>query len=158
MQSIHEQKLSAAYYSIHPRINNFKSRQQFISWATDGTQPNSLVSIISNRFHGANAQAMDLCLTRFDHAQPYSPENCTWKTRDEISSNRPTTRKIYYKNHSYTISEFCEKFGIKLTTMRSFVNRKGVDYITEADIDVLLAKQRAREMAKQNSELRRYEL
>ena len=49
----------------------------------------------------------------------------------------------------FTITDFCEKFGIKRTTMRSFIRRKGVDNLTDEMIDAFIANQRLNDKYKQ---------
>ena len=144
----HEQKLIAAYYSIPKYLNSFESRQQFLDWATDPMQPNSLVSIISSRFHEERSLALDLCLTRIDPAQHYSPENCTWQTRDFIRANARDARRIWYYEASYTIPEFCETFNVKRQAINYQITKLGLDNITNEVLDAIIAKQRAKDATK----------
>ena len=141
----YEQKLQAAYYSIPKHLNDFESRQQFLDWATDPTQPNSLVSIISSRFHGERSLALDLCLTRIDPAQHYSPDNCTWQTRDFIRANARDARRIWYYEASYTIPEFCETFNVKRQAINYQITKLGLGNITNEVLDAIIAKQRAKD-------------
>ena len=144
----YEPKLQAAYYSIPKHLNYFESRQQFLDWATDQTQPNSLVAIISNRFHEDRTFALDLCLTRIDPAQHYSPTNCTWQTRDFIRANAQGARRIWYYEASYTIPEFCETFNVKRSAVNYQITKLGLDNVTNAVLDAVIAKQRAKDATK----------
>ena len=155
----YEQKLQAAYYSIPKHLNDFESRQHFINWATDQTQPNSLVAVISRRFHNDSTYALDLCLTRKDPAQHYSPDNCTWQTRDFIRANAQDARRIWYHGASYTIPEFCREFDVKRSAVNYQITKLGLSNITNEVLDAVIAKQRAKDAIKQKQEQkRRYEL
>lgn len=86
--------------------------------------------------------AQELQLTKIHQGQPYGICNCCWLTRSEIREREPRTVKFTYHGNEFTITDFCEKFGIKRTTMRSFVYRKGVDNLTDEMIDAFIANQR----------------
>lgn len=141
----YEQKLQAAYYSIPKHINDFESRQQFLNWATDQTQHDSLVAIISRRFHNDRTYALDLCLTRKDPTQPYSPENCTWQTRNFIRANARDARRISYNGATYTIPEFCREFDVKRSAVNYQISKLGLGNITDEVLDAIIAKQRAKD-------------
>ena len=141
----YEQKLQAAYYSIPNHLNDFESRQQFLNWATDQTQPNSLVAVISRRFHNDSTYALDLCLTRLDPTQHYSLENCTWQTRDFIRANAQDARRIWYHGATYTIPEFCEEFDVKRSAINYQITKLGLSNITNEVLDAVIAKQRAKD-------------
>ena len=139
------QKLQAAYYSIPKHLNDFESRQHFLNWATDQTQPNSLIAVISRRFHNDSTYALDLCLTRIDQTQHYSPENCTWQTRDFIRANARDARRIWYHGAIYTIPEFCEEFDVKRQAINYQITKLGLGNITNEVLDAVIAKQRAKD-------------
>ena len=145
MQSIHNQKLLAAYYSIPKYLNSFESRQQFIDWATDQTQPDSLAAIIDTRFHGYQEMAAYLHLTRKDNKQPYCTENCTWQTRDYIRANARDARKLRYHGATYSIPEFCEVFDVKRSAVNYQISKLGLHNITDEVLDAVIAKQRAKD-------------
>ena len=86
--------------------------------------------------------AQELQLTKIHQGQPYGRCNCCWLTRSEIRDREPRTIKFAYRSMEFTITDFCEKFGIKRTTMRSFIRRKGVDNLTDEMIDAFIANQR----------------
>lgn len=48
-----------------------------------------------------------------------------------------------------TITDFCEMFDIKRTTVRSFISRKGVGNLTDEMIDAFIANQRLNAKYKQ---------
>ena len=152
----YEQKLQAAYYSIPKHLNDFESRQHFLNWATDQTQPDSLAAIIQNRFHGYQECASYLCLTRKDPDKPYCPENCTWQTRDFIRANARDARRIWYHDATYTIPEFCEEFDVKRQAINYQITKLGLGNITNEVLDAVIAKQRAKDATKNKK--RRYEL
>ena len=92
--------------------------------------------------------AQELQLTKIHQGQPYGRCNCCWLTRSEIREREPRTVKFTYHDNEFTITDFCEKFGIKRTTMRSFIYRKGVDNLTDEMIDAFVANQRLNEKYK----------
>lgn len=145
MQSIHNQKLLAAYYSIPKYLNNFESRQQFIDWATDPEQNDSLSAIIDMRFHGHQEMAAYLHLTRKDNTKPYCIDNCTWQTRDYIRANARDARKLHYHGATYSIPEFCEVFDVKRSAVNYQISKLGLGNITDKVLDAVIAKQRAKE-------------
>ena len=157
---LHQQKLESAWYSITHKCNQhnpnrpicvanslnnpigFTSRQDFYDWANDPEDHNSLAYAINERFYGDNLMAQELQLTKIHQGQPYGRCNCCWLTRSEIRDREPRTIKFTYHGNEFTITDFCEKFSIKRTTMRSFIRRKGVDNLTDEMIDAFLANQR----------------
>ena len=144
-QYIHYQKLLTAYYSIPKYLNNFESRQQFIDWATDLEQHDSLAAIIEMRFHGHQETAYHLHLTRKDNTQPYSTENCTWQTRDYIRANARDARKLHYHGATYSVPEFCEVFEVKRSAVNYQISKLGLGNITDEVLDAVIAKQRAKD-------------
>lgn len=146
--TLHWQKLQVAYYSIPKQLNAFESRQQFLDWATDCAQPDSLAAIIQNRFHGYQECASYLCLTRKDPDKPYCHENCTWQTRDFIRANARDARRIWYHGASYTIPEFCEAFDVKRQAINYQITKLGLGNITNEVLDAVIAKQRANDATK----------
>ena len=152
---LHEQKLMSAWYAIIHRGEmsgtpiGFTSRQDFCDWANDPEDANSLAYAINERFHGDNLMAQELQLTKIHQGQPYGRCNCCWLTRSEIRDREPRTIKFAYRSVEFTITDFCEKFGIKRTTMRSFIRRKGVDNLTDEMIDAFIANQRLNDKYKQ---------
>ena len=141
----HEQKLIAAYYSIPKYLNDFESRQQFLDWATDLEQHDSLAAIIEMRFHGHQEMAAYLHLTRKDTTQPYSTANCTWQTRDYIRANARDARRISYHGAAYTIPEFCEVFDVKRQAINYQISKLGLGNVNDAVLDAVIAKQRAKD-------------
>lgn len=160
-QLLHQQKLESAWYSIthkdnpnRPSLSNpypigFTSKQDFYDWANDPEEPTSLAYAINERFYGDNLMAQELQLTKIHKGQPYGRCNCCWLTRSEIREREPRTVKFTYHGNEFTITDFCEKFCIKRTTMRSFISRKGVDNLTDEMIDAFIANQRLNEKYKQ---------
>ena len=174
-QLLHQQKLESAWYSITHKDNpynpnrpiplnslnslstpiGFTSKQDFYDWANDPEEPTSLAYAINERFYGDNLMAQELQLTKIHQGQPYGRSNCCWLTRSEIRDREPRTVKFTYHSVEFTITDFCEKFGIKRTTMRSFIYRKGVDNLTDEMLDAFIANQRVNEqyrnLRKQNN-------
>ena len=164
---LHQQKLESAWYSITHKCNQhnpnrpicvanslnnpigFTSRQDFYDWANDPNEINSLAYAINERFYGDNLMAQELQLTKIHQGQPYGRCNCCWLTRSEIRDREQRTVKFEYRSVEFTITDFCEKFGIKRTTMRSFIRRKGVDNLTDEMIDAFIANQRLNDKYKQ---------
>ena len=141
---LHTQKIIAAWYSIPTgTMNQFQSREAFLNWANDPEHPNSLRNIIDFRFFGDNAIAVELCLTRIDNEQPYSPDNCTWATRSEVNERKQNTRLIRYQGIEYTINEFCAKFGVKRYAITYQIRKLGLGNITDKVLDAVIAKQQA---------------
>lgn len=162
-QFLHQQKLESAWYSITHKDNQhnpnrpspsnpigFTSKQDFYDWANDPEEPTSLAYAINERFYGDNLMAQELQLTKIHKGQPYGRCNCCWLTRSEIRDREQRTVKFTYHGNEFTITDFCEKFGIKRTTMRSFVYRKGVDNLTDEMIDAFIANQRLNAKYKRN--------
>ena len=166
-QFLHQQKLESAWYSITHKCNphnpnrptsilnslsnpiGFTSKQDFYDWANDPGEPTSLAYAINERFCGDNLMAQELQLTKIHQGQPYGRGNCCWLTRSEIRDKEQRTIKFTYHGNEFTITDFCEKFGIKRTTMRSFVYRKGVNNLTDEMIDAFMANQRLNAKYKQ---------
>lgn len=164
---LHQQKLESAWYSITHKCNQhnpnrpisrnntltnpigFTSKQDFYDWANDPEDPTSLAYAINERFYGDNLMAQELQLTKIHQGQPYGRCNCCWLTRSEIRDREPRTVKFIYHDMELTITDFCEKFGIKRTTMRSFIRRKGVDNLTDEILDAFIANQRLNAKYKQ---------
>ena len=143
--TLHWQKLQVAYYSIPKHLNDFESRQQFLDWATDQTQPDSLAAIIDMRFHGHQEMAIHLHLTRKDNSKPYCTENCTWQTRDYIRANARDARKLRYHGATYSVPEFCEVFDVKRSAVNYQISKLGLGNITDQVLDAVIAKQRAKD-------------
>ena len=167
---LHQQKLEAAWYSITHKDNphnpnrpvsilnsisnpiGFTSKQDFYDWANDPEEPTSLAYAINERFYGDNLMAQELQLTKIHQGQPYGRCNCCWLTRSEIREREPRTVKFTYHGKEFTITDFCEMFDIKRTTMRSFIYRKGVDNLTDEMIDAFIANQRLNAKYKRNKQ------
>lgn len=152
---LHQQKLASAWYAIIHRGDmsgtpiGFTSRQDFYDWANDPEDANSLAYAINERFHGDNFMAQELQLTKINRGQPYGRSNCRWLTRSEIREREHRTIKFIYHDMELTITDFCEMFDIKRTTVRSFISRKGVDNLTDEMIDAFIANQRLNAKYKQ---------
>lgn len=62
-------------------------------------------------------------LDRKDNNGDYTPENCKWSTGKEQSNKKRNNIIINYNNETYTQTQLCEKYNIKVTTFKDRLKR-----------------------------------
>lgn len=79
--------------------------QRFYDWAMD------------------NGYQENLTIDRIDNTKGYYPENCRWATKKQQSNNTRRNRLITLNGEAKTMSQWCEEFGIKNTTVYDRLKR-----------------------------------
>lgn len=59
-----------------------------------------------------------MSIDRIDNDGDYCPENCKWSTNKEQCRNQRWTVRLTYNGETKTRQEWCEVYGIKLSTLR----------------------------------------
>lgn len=62
-------------------------------------------------------------LDRLDNSKGYEPDNCAWRTHTEQMRNRRTCRYYEWAGMTLTLSEWCERADVGLTTVRERLRR-----------------------------------
>lgn len=78
-----------------------------------------------------------LTIDRIDTNGDYCPENCRWVTMKEQNNNKRSNIKIEYKGEILTLTQWSERLGIGVDTLRARLYRLGwtVEKTFETPID-----------------------
>ena len=83
-------------------LNNFEN---FYNWAVN------------------NGYAENLTIDRINVNGNYEPSNCRWATMKEQGSNKSNSRIIKAFGESLTLSQWAEKTGLSITTLKSRLDK-----------------------------------
>lgn len=64
-----------------------------------------------------NGYSENLTIERKNTNKGYTPENCTWISKSEQAKNREFNLKIFYKNETNTLAEWCRKLNLNYKTI-----------------------------------------
>jgi len=118
---VYQGMLERCYYKQHKTYDDYGGRgitvclewnnkengfENFYSWA------------LENRYEEG------LTLERLNNNGEYSPENCSWITRQEQGYNKRNTVKIEINGEIDTLKGWSERLNIKLSTLRDRYYRK----------------------------------
>ena len=67
----------------------------------------------------------NLTLDRMDSIGNYCPQNCRWVTMKEQNENKSNNRKISALGETLTLSQWSQKTGINITTLKSRIDKLG---------------------------------
>lgn len=70
-----------------------------------------------------NGYKDDLTIERIDVHLGYSPENCIWISKKEQQMNKTTSRYLEYNGQRLTVTQWAERLGINVGTIKSRVHR-----------------------------------
>lgn len=62
-------------------------------------------------------------IDREDNDGPYSPENCSWKTRKENCRNKRSNRVIEHRGRSQCLSAWCDELGLNYDRVKQRLNK-----------------------------------
>ncbi len=71
----------------------------------------------------ANGYKDNLTIDRIDVNGDYCPKNCRWVDRKTQANNRRSTKKITYKNNTYSITQWARVFRIKKSSLFYRLNK-----------------------------------
>lgn len=77
-------------------------------------------------------------LDRIDNNGPYSPTNCRWVSPKESANNRGTNRWIEFNGERRTLTQWAEKLGIHINTLRKRLMKWGLPRAFNGKVDVLV--------------------
>ncbi len=67
------------------------------------------------------------CLERKNNDRGYSPTNCCWATRKEQSRNTRRNRLLTYKGETLCLSEWAERYDLKVATLWMRLYKSGMN-------------------------------
>lgn len=80
-----------------------------------------------NEWAMSNGYQENLTLDRIDNDKGYSPDNCRWVGWDVQANNKRSNAYYEYNGEKHTIAEWARLYGIKETTLRMRLNKRGWD-------------------------------
>lgn len=111
-------RLYRIWYDMRQRC----SYDAAINWHLYGGRGIQVCEEWDNDFDSFRAWALSngynegLQLDRIDNDGNYEPDNCKWSTRSEQGNNRRTCIYITINGETKSVSEWCEKTGVKRNT------------------------------------------
>lgn len=70
----------------------------------------------------ANGYKDDLTIDRIDNNGNYESDNCRWVNAKKQANNRRSNRLITYNNETHTLSEWANKYNIKISKLWARLN------------------------------------
>lgn len=80
-----------------------------------------------NEWAMANGYQENLTIDRIDNDKGYSPDNCRWVDQLTQSNNKRSNKHYTYNGETHTIAEWARLYGIKDTTLRMRLSKRGWD-------------------------------
>lgn len=84
-----------------------------------------------------NGYSGHLTIDRINVNDDYYPENCRWVTHKKQQNNRTNNRYITYNGETRTLSEWCELYGYKFTTLTNRLDKLGLPFEIAITMDGL---------------------
>lgn len=113
-------RLYREWFAMKQRCN-YKKHKQFKNYGGRGI---SVCKEWMNSFESFRDWALcsgyndSLTIDRIDVNGNYSPENCRWITHKVQQNNRTNNRYITHNGETKTLSEWCEIYNIKFSTLK----------------------------------------
>lgn len=69
--------------------------------------------------NGYNPETGYVNLLRYDKSKPYSPDNCYWGTRKDVSNNSSQNHNITHNGETKTVAQWAEDINMNKSTLRN---------------------------------------
>ena len=125
--------------SMIQRCTNPRFRQ-YKDYGGRGIKPSEDWRTFENFFRDmSGTHSQKLTLERLDNTKGYNKENCKWATRTEQNNNKRNNHVINIQGERRTVSEWSRLYGIKRSTISSWINR---DKKVPEEVISLIVKQK----------------
>ena len=119
-KNTHGSRLYSIWYNMKRRCNNINDKDYKNYGGRNIKICNEWLIDYSNFYNWAmqNGYQGDLTIDRINNDGNYEPSNCRWVTMKKQLNNQRRNKKYTYKNKTQTLSQWCEEYGFKYTTLR----------------------------------------